>query len=428
MSPLQVTTATEQIGGVVTERVDAATRGERRRALRALLMEPLLTAGGTRAAEFGLVRRHAIWLQEWLSRHPGWTLTVDSEVARLRKTPADLSDGSRPARDSKSKAPFSRRRYVLLCLALAALERSDRQTTLEHLAKAILSFFAEDPELAQAGVTFDLGGRDQRRDLVQAVRLLLDLRVLIKVQGEEQQYLDASGDVLYNISRPVLAAILNVRRGPSTIAEEDFDLRLAALTEEPLSDSAEGSNRRLRSRLTRRLLDDPLVYYEDLSEDELTYLHSQRPFLIRRIHRATGLHAEVRAEGLALVDERGDLSDLGLPEQGTDGHLTLLLAEYLAASKGTAAAVEVSRTALDRHTARLITKYGRHWRRDVAEPGAEVALTERVLDRLEALRLLRRIPDGVVPLAAIARFALVEPESRLPTTALLPGFEPQEES
>ena len=94
----------------LTSRLDQATEQERQRALRTLLQRPLLTAEGPYAAEFGLVRRHAAWLRDWLAQHPHWGLRVDSELARLRKTPGDLTDGTRPARDEKQEATFTRRR------------------------------------------------------------------------------------------------------------------------------------------------------------------------------------------------------------------------------------------------------------------------------------------------------------------------------
>ncbi len=398
--------------------LDEATRSERRTALRALLRRPLIAAD---AAAFAQVRRHAGWLCDWLAKNPGWALQVTSEFARLRKTPADrptdLGDGSRPARDPKTGTPFSKRRYVLFCLALAALEGADRQTTLGWLADKILGFAAADPELAAAGLRFDLKSRGQRRDLVQVVRLLLDLRVLARLDGDEEQYLHERGDVLYNIRRGALAVMLNVRRGPSTIEVEDLEERLAEMVAEPLPDTDDARKRRLRSRLTRRLLDDPVLEYGDLDDGELAYLHSQRSFLLAKIHAATGLVAEVRREGIALVDERGDLTDLRMPEEGTDGHLTLLLAEYLAASgrrdvdAGLEAPTAVGRVALERHTAELIAAHHRHWRRDVTEPGAEQQLCEKAVARLEALRLVRRTADGVEPRPAIGRYALAAPSS-----------------
>jgi uncharacterized protein (TIGR02678 family) len=382
---------------------------ERRRALRALLGQPLLSAAGPRTPEFALVRRHAAWLREWLARHPGWTLQIDSETARLRKTPADLGDGTRPAREPGSGAAFSRRRYVLLCLALAALERADRQTTLGRLADDIVAFAAADPALAASGVTFDLRGHDQRRDVVHVMRLLLALRVLVRVHGDEQQFLADRGDVLYNVNRPALAAMLNVKRGPSTIDETALDRRLEALVEEAVPDTDDARNRELRSRLTRKLLDDPIVYYDALTDDERAYLTSQRAFLAGQIAEATGLVAEVRAEGIAMVDEGGDLTDLGLPEEGTEGHLTLLLAEHLAARARRDGPVPVAMTSLQRHVARLVDEHRAHWRKDVAERGAEVALANETIERLEALRLVRRTADGVIPLPALGRYALRDP-------------------
>src|SRR5215467_14091288 len=97
---------------------------ERRRAMRALLRTPLLTSTGEGSEEYLLVRRHSDWLKDWFVRFPSWTLHVDQHAARLRKTPSDSLDGTRPAIDQASGTPFTRRRYALLCLALAALDLS----------------------------------------------------------------------------------------------------------------------------------------------------------------------------------------------------------------------------------------------------------------------------------------------------------------
>jgi len=386
--------------------LDQVIIAERRKALRALLQSPLLAAAGSLSPEFGLVRRHAGWLREWLARNPGWSLQIDSETARLRKTPADLADATRPAREPLSGLPFSRRRYVLLCLALAALERADRQTTLGRLAEAVVSFAGADPALAAAGMSFALDGSDQRRDVVHVIRFLLDLRVLVRVHGDEQQYLAGRGDVLYNVNRSALAAMLNVRRGPSTIDEPALERRLEALVDEPLPDSDDGRNRRLRSQLTRKLLDDPIVYHEALTDGERAYVSSQRAFLLGQIEEATGLIPEIRREGIAMVDETGDVTDVGLPEEGTEGHLTLLLAEYLAERARHDGPVAVDQATLYEHVAQLVARHRLHWRKDVGAPGAEVVLTEQTVDRLQALRLVQRTDAGVIPLPALGRYAL----------------------
>lgn len=393
------------------ESLDQATRVERQRALSALLMRPLLTAQGDSAEDFARVRRHSAWLREWLLRHPGWSLQIESEYARLRKTPADPSDATRPAR-GPGGAPLTRRRYVLLSLALAALWRADRQIILGKLADDLRLLWASEPRLGEVGLALDLALREDRRDLAEVVKLLIEWRALRRIQGDESDYVSGQGDVLYTISRPVLAALLSARRSPSSIDAAGLPERLRALCEEPTPDTAEGKNRRLRLSLLRRLLDDPVVYFHELSDDERQYLSGQRGSLLQTIHEATGLHGEVRREGIAMTDEDGDLTDLGIPEEGTEGHVTLLLAEHLAEHLRRDPAALVSRAALHRHTAGLIAGHREHWRKDAGLPGAEVWLTDQALERLAALRLCRLSSDGILPLPAVARYAISSAPAR----------------
>jgi uncharacterized protein (TIGR02678 family) len=127
---------------------------------------------------------------------------------------------------------------------------------------------------------------------------------------------------------------------------------------------------------------------------------------LRQIEDGTGLVSEVRREGIAMVDERTELTDLGMPEEGTDGHLALLLAEHLAEHLRQSGAVAVGYAVLYQHVRELIAEHRGHWRKDMVQPGAEVVAVTQTVDRLESLRLLKRTEDGVLPLPAIARYAL----------------------
>lgn len=384
-----------------------------RSALRALLAKPLLTAGIDEDA-LRLVRRHATALRGWLAAETGWRLVVDAESARLFKTvPADSGDlGVHPAREARGRPAFGRRRYVLLCLALSVLERADAQITLGRLAEGVL-VAAGEPELAEAGVVFTLSRRDERSDLVAVVRLLLGLGVLERVAGEEDAYLTDTGDVLYDVRRRVLAALLTGSRGPSTIEAHDHDQRLRELTEDLVPDTDELRNRAMRHRLTRRLLDDPVVYYDELADDERTYLVGQRHAITRRIEEATGLVAEMRAEGIAMVDPDDTLTDVRMPEQRTDGHVTLLVAEYLARRADRGEPVPVDRLRL--YVRQQAREHETYWRRGVTESGADAELLAIALDKLRALRLVADIPGDppmVVGLPAIARYAVAAPTIR----------------
>jgi uncharacterized protein (TIGR02678 family) len=383
----------------------AEEQAQFRTALRALLAKPLLTAD-TDAADLVLVRRHLTELRGWLSRETGWRLVADSEAARLFKTATELDDASHPAR-GHTREPFGRRRYVILCLALSVLARADAQTTLGSLADEVLTA-AASPELVTAGLTFALEARADRSDLVAVVRLLLIWGVLNRVAGDEDSYLSTTGDVLYDVRRPVLALLLSGVRGPSTVGEQaSFDGRLAELTAEPVADTDELRNQALRRRLTRRLLDDPVVYYDELDDDERAYLVSQRHAITRRITDATGLIAEMRAEGIAMVDPDDELTDVRMPEQRTDGHVTLLVAEYLATRD------EVPAAELRGFVRQAAARHAGYWRKGVTEPGAETELLAIALEKLSALRLITIEGDGLVRgRPAIARFALDEPTIR----------------
>ena len=383
----------------------AEEQAQRRAALRALLAKPLLVADAD-SETLILVRRHLSGLREWLNRETGWRLAADSETARLFKTGPVLSDASHPARGNH-KEPFGRRRYVTLCLALSALARADAQTTLGSLADDVLTAAAE-PELAGCGFTLTLDSRADRSDLVAVIRLLLSWGVLSRIAGDEDAYLSAGTDVLYDVRRPVLGVLLSGSRGPSTVTAATLTGRLAELTAEPVAESDELRNHMLRRRLTRRLLDDPVVYYDELDEDERAYLLSQRHAIARRIEDATGLIPELRAEGIAMVDPDDELTDVRMPEQRTDGHVTLLAAEYLARRD------QATVDELHAFVRRAAAEHAGYWRKGVTEPGAETELLATALEKLSALGLVEADGNVVRSRPAIARFALDEPVIRQP--------------
>jgi uncharacterized protein (TIGR02678 family) len=380
---------------------------ERRVALRALLQRPLLLPEGDTAADYTLVRRHREYLADWFAHHLDWPLVVTAEAARLRKRPALAADATRPARDPRHDEPFNRTRYVLFCLALAALERGDRQITLGRLAEHIEITLAADPAFAAAGLLWSRDQPSGRRDLVHALRQLVALGVLRRIQGDEDNLLrDRGSDVLYAISRPILGLLLAARRSPSLVNASDIEARIAALLDADLPDSPDARNRALRTRLAARLLDDPVLYYATLDDEARAYLDRQRAFLLDTLAEATHLHPEVRAEGLALVDLDGDCTDAGLPEEGTEGHLTLLLATWLADRLRAGDTAPLSVETVRQKTARLLRQHRHHWKKEAGLRGAEVAFAELVIDRLAGLALVERLGETLRPLPALGRFAL----------------------
>jgi uncharacterized protein (TIGR02678 family) len=124
-----------------------------------------------------------------------------------------------------------------------------------------------------------------------------------------------------------------------------------------------------------------------------------------------------------------------MPAEGTDSHVTLLVAEHLAAGQrkppladGPAAAQALVGT-LRENAAQAQAgftqehdiaaflreardRYGRYWRKSAREPNAERELAAIAIDRLEKLHLIERSGGAVRPLPALARFALGEVDVR----------------
>ncbi len=344
---------------------------------------------------FAAIRRHAEALREWFARETGWILHVEREGARLYKRPGDLTDTTR------GLPGYDRRRYVLLCLACAVLERADAQITLRLLGERLLELAAE-PALS---FTFRLEAQNERRELVS---------VCVQDAGDQ-------ADALYDVQRRLLAGVLAAVRGPSTWAAGEapitIEARLHALADDFVPDSEEGRRTALRHQIARRLLDDPVVYADTLDAPSLAYFVNQRGAMAARLCEAAGLVAEQRAEGVALVDETGQLSDVAMPAEGTNAHVTLLVAEYLAAggrqlrpdgADNTDAARAIRETDIVDFLHRAKGAYGRYWRKSAREPGAEKELAAIAIEQLEKLKLALRTDAGVLPLPALARFALGE--------------------
>lgn len=388
---------------------------ERSQALRALLMTPLMTPAHE---SFAAVRRHADELRAWFARETGWALHIERDCARLYKRPADLQDASR------GLPGYERRRYVLLCLACAVLERADPQITLRVLGERLL-VLAADPLLASRDFHFTLGAAHERRELVAVCRSLLEWGVLQRVAGDEEGFVRSAanaadgGDALYDVHRRVLAGLLAAVRGPSTWPAEQapasLEERLAALVGEHVADSEEGQRTALRHHLARRLLDDPVVYLDTLPPALRAYFVNQRGTMAGRLCEASGLVAEQRAEGLALVDEDGTLTDVSMPAEGTEAHATLLVASFLAARPE-----PTLQAAIADFLADAKTRYGSYWRKSARENGAEHELARIALERLQKLQLVHCAGDAVQPLPALARFALGEAEVRTPAGTAQP--------
>ena len=374
---------------------------EQRQAVRLLLVHPFVSDARPDPETFALVRRHARELQRWFNEQLGYRLVVETDFARLHKRPAPGAR-LRPLR-TQSQAPFDPRRYAILCLVLAALERVEVQTVLSELAGQVALLAASEEEVR----SFDLESFAERQAFVDVVRWLVDQGVLALADGEDTAFVEGRGDALYDLHSRRLTQLLSAPV-PTAVVEV---AELAGAEVYP--DTEEGANRRARHRLMRRLVEEPVLYLDEIEEAERNYLASQRHYLLGQVGAQTGLAVEVRREGLAAVDPAGRLSDLSFPSTGTLSHAALLLAEHLA---------ERARAAPDPSAAfpeeellacmdRLLARYGHLWSKRYRDAAGARRLLNDALELLEQMGLLTRRGGGILGIAArpaIARFGVAD--------------------
>lgn len=340
---------------------DAELAAERRAAARFLLRHPLVTPTAF-PHEFPMIRRHADWLVRQFHQVLGYRLVVEGRFARLHKAGPGPGAGRRLER--AGGGAFTPRAYAYVALALSVLVTAPEQLLLSELVARIQAAAAE------AGI--DLGEPNrpapgqltQRRALVAALRQLTEWRALREDEGSVDRYATADGEseALLGVDREIARRLVS---GPLTRAADGAELIAGA------ADPGPGG---ARHRVRRRLVETPVVYLDELTAEERDWLRREQRDEQRLFEDFLGLDTEIRAEGAALVDPAGELTDLEFPGTGTVPHAALLLLERLlgrhsAGAEGPDAegpmpiGVPVRRTTVEEILAELVTEHGAHWAR-----------------------------------------------------------------
>ena len=370
----------------------ASTRDadERQDALRHLLRHPLIIDGGPDAEAFRLVRRHRDQLGRDVRQVLGYRLVIEATFARLYKT--GLGAGrARPLRRA-SGALFSPRTYAYLALCCSALLTGRQQILLSALAEQVRHGAAE------AGIDLGYDNHADRRAFVAALRQLVLWGVLVEDDGSVGAFADDAGtEALLFVRRDLVRHLLAV---PLREVEQPEELvRLAA---EP------GAGAGARHRVRRLLVEEPAVLADDVDEESWAWLRQSQRREARTFSDLFGLELEIRAEGVAAIDPRDELTDEAFPRGGTLGHAALLVVSELACRMRPdatrrdelTATVAVPDGMLDVVVAAVHERHGRRWKQDYLDhPGQ---LPRDVEDLLVAMGLLRREPGGQLHLTAVA--------------------------
>ncbi|MFG1779467.1 TIGR02678 family protein [Micromonospora sp. NPDC049048] len=282
---------------------------QRRDAARALLRTPLLTAATDRDA-LALIRHHAAALKSSFATALGYILVVEPTFARLVKAPLPAATPVRPARRN-SGGEFTARTYTYLALICAAVLAPD--TGEQVLASALVEQLRADA--ATVGIDLD-DSRTEKRHLVAALRQLIAWGVIEETDGNVSGWGERQEEALLTVHRQMLphllARPLAALDGPEALVTSSPDV-----TEQP------------RRSLRRKLVENPLVRREDLTDAERDVLSRERTDLTRTLDDLFGLVLEVRAEGALAYDPDRHLSDVEFPGPGKVKQAALLLVDEL---------------------------------------------------------------------------------------------------
>ncbi|MFD0569091.1 DUF2398 family protein [Kitasatospora gansuensis] len=167
----------------------------------------------------------------------------------------------------------------------------------------------------------------------------------------------------------------------------------------------------------RRLAETPVVLLDELTPEQRRWLQGRLEPEAELFAEFLGLEAEIRAEGVALLDPADELTDLALPGTGTLAQAALLLAarlvEELRPLSGEAAppAVLIPDALIDGALGDVTDEYGLRsgWRRDYL---ADLTAFRRdALDLLHRMQLIAPAGRAWLLRAPAARYA---PEAELP--------------
>ncbi|RVW04164.1 TIGR02678 family protein [Rhodococcus xishaensis] len=294
------------------------------RAARMILSNHLVTQTYPDRLALPLLRRWATELREDLLELFGYRFEVTETTARLFTVPDRLVPDT-PARTPSDRV-FDRHRYAYLALALAALGRSGNQITLSELADHVATEAAQVP-----GVTLSTERAADRDAFVDAVAWLAARGAIVLADGDAGGWASNpdTGEALYDIDRSVVIALF---RPPRVLQHVTSVRSLLEGEKDRLQEAAVGPRpadpRETARRIRRALVERPVVYADELADDERLQL--ALPRTAAAVEDLTGLVAERRAEGIAMIDPSGRMSDVRFPSTGTVSQVALLLAGEMA--------------------------------------------------------------------------------------------------
>jgi uncharacterized protein (TIGR02678 family) len=289
----------------VAANVATSDLGGYQQAARLVLTHDLITAARPRPGTLDQVLRWADQLTKDLREVLGYTLIATTRQVRLIRR-LDVLDDTQTTIFAKNGRPFDRRRLAYLCLILASFQRSRVEVSLADLVRALT------PQAnAIEGLTFDATVSAHKAAVVDAVDWLVERGGLRLSDGSAESWAQDSerGDALYDVDHDIASALFRPARPVQhlTSASGLLDATL-------VSAKARAQREAAGQQAARALIEYPVVYYAQVQPEVAEALRTSA--VADNLARLTGLAVERRAEGVLLADSSGRFTDKPFPGRG----------------------------------------------------------------------------------------------------------------
>lgn len=283
-------------------------REERIHCVQALLNRPWVLKDED-PETFQLIKDHYENLRNWFHEYLGFSLLVTRHFAKLEKFPGKYQswmgiEGFHTTRD-----------YALFTYCLWFLEGrgEGEQFLLSQMVEEIRD------HLLVNDVNIDWTLYEHRLSMARALKKCKELRVLIAVDGDESDWARNGGEVnvLYE-STPMARYVLR-RFTKELINMENL---------EELIESANDRNEKVqrRQKIYRRLVQEPIVYDWEWSEEERYYVLTQRRSILDQMNQFLGLEGRRYREGLIFYEPNSLSPVTTFPTQSVISDILILVA------------------------------------------------------------------------------------------------------
>ncbi len=260
-----------------------SVKESRKRCIQALLNRNWITKQDDPEL-FGSIRAQYQELRDWFGEYCGFALLLNRQFAKLEKSPGR-------AQTWMGFENFSEPRdYALFTYCLWYLEGKNEmdQFLLTDMVEEIREY------LAGQDVFLDWTLYAHRLSMARALKQLKALGALTAVDGDESDWARTGHEhnVLYESSHLTRYVLRRFPRDLTTYGS------LAAFEDGAYPDTPEGQLKKRRHHVYRRLLQEPVVYDRQWSEEERYYVRTQRHTILENLANFAGLEGQRYREGL----------------------------------------------------------------------------------------------------------------------------------